>query len=138
MGVLSFGFCAVLCAFVGAYGYICYGPSVADVFYLSLPKDSVDMTIAEIVLSLVLLISFVLQMFPVTSFVSAVALPNKMLNAGVWKAKDVAEDVDVEMAREFDVDTEDELTHVFEKAKDVGNVSASRFLSTSLVSVAFQ
>merc|ERR1712176_1675021 len=106
MGVLSFGFCAVLCAFVGAYGYICYGPSVADVFYLSLPKDSVDITIAEIVLSLVLLISFVLQMFPVTSFASAVALSNQMLNVDVGKTKDVAEDVDVEKPKDVEADAQ--------------------------------
>ena len=58
-------FCALLCTFVGAFGYMAYGDDVKNEFYLNFPKDSLDIQIAEWVLCFVLVISFILQMYPV-------------------------------------------------------------------------
>jgi amino acid permease len=66
--VWSFSIASVICAFVGAFGALCYGDKIEPVFYMNFPKDSIDLKIAEVVLCFVLLISFVLQLYPVNHF----------------------------------------------------------------------
>eukprot|EP00413_Alexandrium_margalefii_P025021 CAMPEP_0204564424 /NCGR_PEP_ID=MMETSP0661-20131031/34876_1 /ASSEMBLY_ACC=CAM_ASM_000606 /TAXON_ID=109239 /ORGANISM="Alexandrium margalefi, Strain AMGDE01CS-322" /LENGTH=441 /DNA_ID=CAMNT_0051572063 /DNA_START=89 /DNA_END=1414 /DNA_ORIENTATION=- len=69
----SFSICGGVSAFVGGFGYFCYGDEIADVFYLNFPAGSIDVALAEGVLCVVLLASFVLQLYPVVSFAEAMA-----------------------------------------------------------------
>ncbi|CAJ1352354.1 unnamed protein product [Effrenium voratum] len=64
----SFAVCSVLSTFLAAFGYMAYGDSVKQVFYLNFPSDSFDVILAESILCLVLLPTFVLQMYPVARF----------------------------------------------------------------------
>jgi len=60
--------------FVGVFGFIAYGDDVEDVIYLNFPEGSLDVRLVEIVLCVVLLLTFVLQMFPVFSCAEALCL----------------------------------------------------------------
>jgi len=67
----SFGISATLFTFVGAFGYLCYGSDIQQVFYLNFPEDSIAVVVGEVVLCVVLVFSFALQMYPVMSFMEA-------------------------------------------------------------------
>eukprot|EP00929_Paragymnodinium_shiwhaense_P040191 TRINITY_DN20996_c0_g1_i2.p1 TRINITY_DN20996_c0_g1~~TRINITY_DN20996_c0_g1_i2.p1 ORF type:complete len:372 (-),score=59.35 TRINITY_DN20996_c0_g1_i2:287-1402(-) len=62
----------VLLLFVGAFGYMAYGRNVEKEFYLNFPSDSIAVTISEVVLVLVIVMSYMLQMYPVFTFLEAV------------------------------------------------------------------
>jgi len=53
-------------AFAGMYGYLAYGYDIDDVFYLNFPDTCRN--VASVILILVLLQSFMLQVYPVFSF----------------------------------------------------------------------
>eukprot|EP00439_Symbiodinium_sp_Y106_P084648 s590_g26.t1 len=63
--VSSFVICSVASTALAAFGCMCYGDSVKQVFYLNFPASSLDVTIAETILCLVLLPTFVIQLYPV-------------------------------------------------------------------------
>ncbi|CAK0805452.1 unnamed protein product [Prorocentrum cordatum] len=66
--VNSYLVATTLYAFAGAFGYLAYGDGVGEVFYQSFPQSSLDVRGCEVVLCIVLLITFVLQMYPVFRF----------------------------------------------------------------------
>lgn len=76
--VISFGGCGVLCTFVGAFGFAAYGETIQDVFYLNFPPGS--NTISSWALSAVLLMSFVLQMYPVTCFMESLVVGHAFID----------------------------------------------------------
>jgi len=67
----SYGICFVLYTFVGGFGYYAYGDSTREVVYMNFPSDSLDVVATEYVLCLVLLLTWVLQMYPVFGFVDS-------------------------------------------------------------------
>lgn len=70
--IASFVICGILSVIIGGFGFMSFGSSTEDVFYLNFPKDSIDTKIAEIILCIVLLNSFVLQAYPIFSFLESV------------------------------------------------------------------
>lgn len=64
----------VVFAFVGAYGFLAFGPTVKAPFYLAFPKGHVDTIMDKLSLVLVLFQTFALQMFPVFSFFDYLAV----------------------------------------------------------------
>mmetsp|Transcript_105194 Transcript_105194/g.267257 ORF Transcript_105194/g.267257 Transcript_105194/m.267257 type:complete len:457 (-) Transcript_105194:65-1435(-) len=78
----SFGISGLLFTFVGIFGYLCYGDAIQNVFYLNFPAGSLAVSIGEVVLCLVLLLSFALQMYPVMSFLEATVLDIRPLGEG--------------------------------------------------------
>merc|ERR1719235_538848 len=71
--LVSSSCCSTLMSvFVGFFGALCYGGDIKNVFYLNFPKDGMDVKIAEVVLCIVLLITFALQLYPVNGFIQRV------------------------------------------------------------------
>ncbi|CAE7244292.1 slc36a4, partial [Symbiodinium pilosum] len=63
--VSSFMICSIASTALAAFGCMCYGDSVKQVFYLNFPTTSLDVSLAEAILCLVLLPTFVIQLYPV-------------------------------------------------------------------------
>lgn len=68
---VSVGSCAVLFAIVGTVGFASFGHDIKEVFYMNFPRGSISIVLAELVLSLVMSVSFALQMYPIVSFVES-------------------------------------------------------------------
>merc|ERR1719487_1569695 len=62
--------CFVLMTAVGAFGYMAYGSSLQDVFYLNFPSWARD--ISGVILIVVLLQSFMLQAFPIYTWLEEI------------------------------------------------------------------
>lgn len=71
---VSYVICWMLYSFVGGFGYWVYGATVQQVIYLSFPEGSPDVVTVEVVLCIVLFLTFAIQMYPVFHFVEATCL----------------------------------------------------------------
>lgn len=61
----------IIYAFVGVFGFTIYGHCVKDIIYENFPPESMDVMVVQIVLCVVLLLTYVLQMYPVYSCLEA-------------------------------------------------------------------
>lgn len=67
----SFGICFLVFGSIGCVGFLAYGNSVEVPFYLNFPKAAIDTWLLDVIVVLVLIMSFALQAFPIFSFLDA-------------------------------------------------------------------
>mmetsp|Transcript_37509 Transcript_37509/g.119341 ORF Transcript_37509/g.119341 Transcript_37509/m.119341 type:complete len:493 (-) Transcript_37509:209-1687(-) len=85
--LVSYPICFIAYLYVGMLGYMAYGSEVCPIIYLNFPSTSIDTTIIQGVLIIVLFVSFALQMFPVFVF-----LDSQFCGTNMHKAAEVEDD----------------------------------------------
>lgn len=84
--IISYSVCTVSFLFMAILGCEAYGSSISHIIFENFPEDSAAVMIIEVILVLVLFVSFALQMFPIFVF-----LDSRVYGVNLHKVVDVTD-----------------------------------------------